>query len=46
MTTYYKRRQALLAHKTRTTNTGDYLVGTVGVIGCVVVMVLALMGVI
>ena len=46
MTTHYRRRQALLAHKYSERHTGDTLVGVVGVIGCVAILVLALMGVI
>lgn len=49
MSTRYQRdrelRRALLAREMRNADRGDYIVGAVGVVGCVVILVLSLMGV-
>lgn len=48
MSTRYQRdrelRRALLAREMRNADRGDYIVGAVGIVGCIALLVLAMLG--
>lgn len=49
MTRYQRNqvlRRAMLAHKYPERNRADYMVGAVGIVGCVVIVILAAAGVV